>query len=79
MEWEGDAYMESGSITLYTQPLGRAADNGALATVAHEMGHTLGLDHRLERSSVMNSITTDATDPVPDAVDFANLLAIYGT
>nr|WP_240974872.1 matrixin family metalloprotease [Arthrobacter sp. SF27] len=80
MRWEenGD-YMESATITLYTQPLDRATDNGALATVVHEMGHTLGLDHRLERSDVMNSVTGDNTNPVPDAIDFANLVAIYGT
>lgn len=79
MEWKGrGAYMESATITLYTRALARATDNGALATIVHEMGHTLGLDHRLERSDVMNSVTTDNTNPVPDAVDFANLAAIYG-
>ncbi|AUI53625.1 zinc metallopeptidase [Arthrobacter crystallopoietes] len=80
MRWDDNgAYMESATITLYTQPLDRASDNGALATIVHEMGHTLGLDHRLERSDVMNSVTGDNTNPVPDAIDFANLVAIYGT
>jgi len=79
MDWTGSgAYMESASITLYTRPLDRATGNGALATIVHEMGHTLGLDHRLDRSDVMNSVTGDNTNPVPDAVDFANLAAIYG-
>lgn len=80
MNWRGGgAYMESASITLYTRPLDRATDNGALATTVHEMGHALGLDHRLERSDVMNSVTGDDTDPVPDAVNFSNLAAIYGS
>jgi hypothetical protein len=80
MEWDGSgAYMESASITLYTRLLARASDNGALATIVHEMGHALGLDHRLERSDVMNSVTSDNTNPLPDAVDFANLAAVYGS
>jgi hypothetical protein len=80
MDWHGDGvHMESATIRLYTQLLDRSTDNGALATVVHEMGHTLGLDHRLERSDVMNSVTTNDTNPVPDAVDFFNLAAIYGS
>lgn len=79
-DWQGDGqYMESATITLYTRLLDGATHNGALATVVHEMGHALGLDHRLERSDVMNSDTEDDTNPVPDAVDFANLVAIYGS
>jgi hypothetical protein len=79
MEWEdsGD-HMESAAMTLYTRILDRATDNGALATIVHEMGHTIGLDHRLDRSDVMNSVTDNNTNPVPDAIDFANLVAIYG-
>ena len=79
MTWEdsGD-FMESATITLYTQPLDRATDNGALATIVHEMGHALGLDHRLARSDVMNSVTDDSTNPTPDAINFSNLAAIYG-
>jgi len=80
MNWSGPgAYMESASIILYTRPLDRETDNGALATIVHEMGHTLGLDHRLERSDVMNAVTDDTTNPIPDSVDFANLAAIYGS
>ncbi|WP_427174910.1 matrixin family metalloprotease [Arthrobacter sp. 92] len=71
-------YRDGGTITLYTGLLDRATDNGALATIVHEMGHALGLVHRRARTSVMNSSTNDNTNPVPDDVDFANLLAIYG-
>jgi hypothetical protein len=79
MEWEdsGD-YMGSATITLYTRPLDRATDNGALATVVHEMGHALGLDHRLARTDVMHSVTDNSTNPTPDDVNFSNLVAIYG-
>jgi hypothetical protein len=66
------------TIRLYTDVLSRASDNGALATVVHEMGHALGLMHRNDPDSVMNAVTGDHTDPVPDAIDFANLVVIYG-
>jgi hypothetical protein len=66
------------TIRLYTNVLDRASDNGALATVVHEMGHALGLVHRNDPDSVMNAVTGDHTDPVPDATDFANLVVIYG-
>jgi Zn-dependent protease with chaperone function len=68
----------SNTITLYTGLLDEASDNGALATIVHEMGHALGLVHRLDRDSVMNAYTDDSTDPVPDEIDFANLAVIYG-
>jgi Matrixin len=66
------------TIRLYTNVLDRASDNGALATVVHEIGHALGLVHRNDPDSVMNAVTGDHTDPVPDATDFANLVVIYG-
>jgi Zn-dependent protease with chaperone function len=68
----------SNTITLYTGLLDDASDNGALATTVHEMGHALGLVHRLDPDSVMNAETNDSTDPVPDAIDFTNLVTIYG-
>lgn len=80
MDWHGNGgYMESATISLFTRPLGRTSDNGVLATVVHEMGHTFGLAHRLKESDVMNAVTGDDTNPEPDGVDFANLAAIYGT
>ncbi len=80
MNWHGNGgYIESASITLYTRLLDQTTDNGALATVVHEMGHVFGLPHRLNRSDVLNAVTGDDTNPVPDAVDFINLAVIYGS
>lgn len=69
---------QGGRITLYTRLLDRSSDNGALATIVHEMGHALGLVHRRNRQDVMNAYTDDYTDPVPDDIDFYNLAVIYG-
>lgn len=80
-EFAGDDHhgvRRGGRITLYTHPLDRSTDNGALATIVHEMGHALGLVHRIDEHDVMNSHTNDHTNPVPDAIDFANLEALYG-
>lgn len=71
-------YRTGGTITLYTRILDKESDNGALATIVHEMGHALGLVHRNNKKDVMNAKTDNHTDVNPDAVDFANLLAIYG-
>jgi hypothetical protein len=65
-------------ITLYTALLDKESDNGALATVVHEMGHALGLVHRKQPGTVMNAMTDDHTDPTPDETDYANLQATYG-
>lgn len=76
---DSGSYRNGGTITLYTRLLDRASDNGALATIVHEMGHALGLVHRRDKNSVMNASTNDRTNPTPDATDFANLRSIYGT
>ena len=76
---DGGNNRSGGTITLYTKPLDRSSDNGALATVVHEMGHAFGLVHRTDRNTVMNATTDDKTNPVPDAIDFANLAVIYGS
>jgi hypothetical protein len=66
------------TIRLNPGVLDGESDNGALATVVHEMGHALGLAHRDDPDSVMNGVTDDDTDPRPDAIDFANLVVLYG-
>jgi hypothetical protein len=73
-----DRVRVANTITLYTELLDDTADNGALATVSHEMGHALGLVHHNEITSVMNAETDDDTSPIPDGTDFANLRVIYG-
>jgi hypothetical protein len=75
---DSDGVRKGGRITLYTRLLDRNSDNGALATVTHEVGHALGLVHREDRSDLMNSSTDTNTDPVPDGTDFYNLAVIYG-
>ena len=69
---------EDNKIVYYSELLDKATDNGALATVVHEMGHALGLVHRLDKNDVMNSDTDNDTNPIPDAADFDNLAVIYG-
>lgn len=72
-----DGVRQGGRITLYTRLLDRASDNGALATIVHEMGHALGLVHRKAPQDVMNAYTSDDTNPIPDSTDFYNLAVIY--
>lgn len=69
---------EGGRITLYTRILDRASDNGALVTITHEMGHALGLVHRQTKGDLMNATTNDATNAIPDSINFYNLAVIYG-
>jgi len=81
-EFSGDdngPFRTGGHITVFTKLMDVATDNGALATIVHEMGHALGLVHRLNKNDVMNDYTSDSTNPKPDQVNFDNLLVIYGT
>lgn len=45
-------------------------------TISHEMGHSLGLMHRRSPQALLHP-TPSAT--VPDAIDFKNLLVLYGS
>lgn len=67
-----------GTITVFSGLMDDMTTNGVLATVVHEVGHALGLVHRLDEEDVMHAETDDETVPTPDAIDFANLAAIYG-
>jgi hypothetical protein len=67
-----------GTLTVYTGLMDAESDNGALATIVHEMGHAFGLVHRRDPHDLMNADTEDDTNPIPDAIDFENLLVIYG-
>lgn len=71
-------YRTGGTLILYSWYLGRTSDNGALATVVHEMGHAFGLVHRNDEHDVMHAQTDNDTNPVPDETDFRNLCVIYG-
>ena len=44
--------------------------------VCHEMGHSLGLEHRTQTSSCMNPYVTDERHP--DKTDIKNLKTMYG-
>jgi hypothetical protein len=73
------ASRRGGTLRVFTGLMDKESDNGALATIVHEMGHALGLVHRLKNDDVMNADTSDETNPDPDPVDFQNLLVIYGS
>jgi hypothetical protein len=75
---DGDTYRRAGTITLYTAALDTESDEGALVAVVHEMGHALGLRHRTDPRSVMYPSSDESSGAAPDAVDLANLLALYG-
>jgi hypothetical protein len=79
-EFSGDdgRFRTGGTLTLFTSLMDRETDNGALATIVHEMGHAFGLVHRRSTTDVMNADTSDTTNPIPDAIDFANILVLYG-
>jgi len=67
-------YITAVTIYLNTDNLDGAADFFKQNTICQEIGHALGLDHR-EGDSCMG---TNASNISPDAVDFANLEALYG-
>jgi hypothetical protein len=75
---ESDGCRTGGVIDLNLDLINEETPQGSLATIVHEMGHAFGLQHRKNKTDVMNARTTDNTSPIPDKVDFDNLCALYG-
>jgi hypothetical protein len=70
---------KSGTLTVFTDEIDPESDADALATIVHEMGRAYGLSNRQNDGDIMNDDADGDTNPEPDAVDFHNLLVIYGT
>lgn len=69
-------YTTGGTIEYYQGVLAKEGPGAQLNVVIHEMGHAVGLRHRLTKHVLMNGDTyTDVW--APDAVDFHNLLVEY--
>lgn len=66
-----------GHIDLFNEELDKLGDGAKLNVTIHEMGHAVGLRHRLTERVLMNGDTyTDIFDP--DEIDYYNLLVSYG-
>jgi hypothetical protein len=70
---ESGGFTTGGHIDLSDELSGGARTNVTI----HEMGHAVGLAHRLTERVLMNGDTYDDVFD-PDAVDFENLLVLYG-
>ena len=71
--------VESGGFTTagHIDLSGRLTGGEKTNVTIHEMGHAVGLAHRLTENVLMNGDTYDDVFD-PDEVDFQNLLVIYG-
>ena len=70
---ESGGFTTGGHIDLLSELTGGKKANVTI----HEMGHAVGLAHRLKERVLMNPATYDNIFD-PDEVDFYNLLVIYG-
>ena len=74
---ESGGFTFGGHIDLCTRPLDALGDGAKQNVTAHEMGHAIGLRHRLTEQVLMNGDTyVDVF--YPDEIDFQNLLVLYG-
>lgn len=69
-------YTIGGTIEYYTGVLAKEGPGAQLNVVTHEMGHALGLRHRLTKHVLMNGDTYPDVF-LPDATDLHNLLVEY--
>lgn len=72
---EGD-FTTGGHISYYVDNLSEEGPVATLNVVIHEMGHAVGLRHRLTEDILMHGDTNDTTEP--DEIDYENLLVLYG-
>lgn len=76
-EFQDDVRVGS-RIELYTESLEQYDDATIRGTVIHEMGHAVGLAHRLSENVLMSPNASEDSVNEPDEIDYANLLVLYG-
>lgn len=75
---ERGGFTTGGRVELNDESLSELGDGAKLNVTVHEMGHAVGLRHRLTTHVLMNGDTyTDVFEP--DDIDYYNLMVLYGT